>query len=239
MHRFYVLPQNISNNTVVFAPEQGRQIKNVLRLRAGDTVAAFDGSGQEFCVSLHFNGSQTTGNIISTCYPKTEPPVKITLVQGLPKGEKVEFILQKCTEIGISAFIFVESVRSVAQIPQERLKGRMERWRAIAKEAAEQSGRVCLPTVNGVSRFANALENVSGAGLIAWEEERHRTLPDALERINPAGEVTLFIGPEGGWTPDEVSQAEAAGISSVSLGSRILRTETAAIVASALAIYGR
>jgi 16S rRNA (uracil1498-N3)-methyltransferase len=237
MHRFYVSPQSISEDTVTFTPEQSRQMKNVLRLRAEDEVAAFDGTGRELCVSLLEIGNQITGRIISTSHPETEPSVKVTLVQGLPKGEKVEFILQKCTEVGVSAFVFVETARSVPRIPPERLKGRMERWRSIVKEAAEQSGRVCLPTVHGIIPFEEALKDLSGTGLIAWEEERARTFHDALG--NACREATIFIGPEGGWTPGEISLAEAAGVIPVSLGRRILRTETAAIVASALAIYDK
>jgi 16S rRNA (uracil1498-N3)-methyltransferase len=237
IHRFYVAPERIHGDTVEFTSDQRKQIKTVLRLRPNDLVAAFDGSGREFAIRIEALDPSAFGRILETRSPDVEPPIRLTLVQGLPKGDKIDLILQKCTEIGVSRFLLVETARSVPRIPQERLVGRLERWHAIVREAAEQSGRVRLPEIGGVVPFRAALSELQGQkAFIAWEEERSRSLAAELSGLEGAHEAVCFIGPEGGFTSDEVDAAARAGATPVSLGPRILRTETAAIVASSLII---
>ncbi len=238
-NRFYVQPERILDYTVKFTADQGKQIRNVLRLRTNDNVRVFDGSGREFGVQLEEVGAVVTGSIFETVSPGTEPNRRLTLVQALPKGEKLDWILQKCTEIGVSEFIFVDTARSITKISSEKLPQRIERWKAIVKEAAEQSGRVCLPTIAGVTSFSDALARTSdrGVGFIAWEGETERLLTTELSRVQDETDITCFIGPEGGFTQGEIRAAGNAGITPVSLGPRILRTETAAIVGSGLIIY--
>jgi 16S rRNA (uracil1498-N3)-methyltransferase len=211
-------------------------MRNVLRLLPGFEVRAFDGSGQEFVVELTEVGHSASGVVREILNPSTEPSIRLTLVQGLPKGEKTDFIFQKCTEIGVSEFILTETARSVARIPADRLEGRLERWRSIVREAAEQSGRVRLPEV-GLKSFKEAMKLPHGVGIIAWEGERETTLSQVIVRLKTEEHITLFVGPEGGFTEEEIADARTAGIQPVSLGPRILRTETAAVVASALIIY--
>lgn len=230
-HRFYVLPKFISGGRVRFDEGQSRQMRSVLRLRAGERVAVFDGSGREYDVTLEMLDTPAVGRIVGESEPGTEPDVSLTLVQGLPKGEKIEFILQKCTEIGVSRFVVVETARSVPRIPPDRLPGRLERWRAIVKEAAEQSGRVKLPTVEGIQFLRTAFKECRGRGVIAWEGERENYITSSLAG---EGEVTCFIGPEGGFADEEIEAAAESGIAAVSMGPRVLRAETAAIVASTL-----
>ncbi|MHB0912338.1 MAG: RsmE family RNA methyltransferase [Armatimonadota bacterium] len=225
-HRFYV-PGGISEGRVRFEPYQEKQIRSVLRLHEGDTVRVFDKSGREFTARLAAPG---IAEIESEFPPAVEPELGLTLVQALPKGDKIEMILQKCTEIGVSRFMLMETERSVARIPEERLARRMERWRMIVREAAEQSGRARVPEVEGIYTLRDALAASPEARIIAWEEE-------AAPLHAVSGEAGLFIGPEGGFTEEEVALARELGATSVSLGPRILRTETAAMVASALLIY--
>lgn len=241
MHRFYVPANRISGDRVSFETDQRRQIRNVLRLRPGDLVAVLDGSGREYATRIEtLDERQALGRILETKSPAAEPHVRLTLVQGLPKGEKVALILQKCTEIGVAEFLLVETARSVPRIPSGKMPGRLERWRAIVREAVEQSGRTRPPSVKGVIPLADALSRTRNcdARIIAWEEEKGPSLSSTLPGLAGAREIACFVGPEGGFTAEEVAAARAEGVTPVSLGPRILRAETAAIVGAALIIYG-
>jgi len=240
MHRFFVPASRISGGRISFSNEQRKQLRNVLRLRSGDVVTALDGSGREFVTKIEaLDGKLAIGKIMETRTPSTEPNTRLTLVISLPKGERLDLILQKCTEIGAAKFLIIETVRTVRRIAPDKIPAKLDRWRTIVKEAAEQCGRTRLPTVDGVISLEDALAQVkSGTGVIAWEEEEETNLSSVLPRIKSADEITLFIGPEGGFTEEEVAAARAAGIIPVSLGPRILRTETAAIVGCTLIIYG-
>lgn len=237
-HRFYVAPERISSDKVLFSANQARQITNVLRLRVGDIVYVFDNSGKEYATKLLAVGiPQVVGEITQVTYPKTEAGLRLTLVQGLLKGDKIELILQKCTEIGVSAFVIATTARSVPRIPKERLASRIERWQSIVREAAEQSGRVRVPEVRQIVPFEEALSLTDGEGIIAWEREKDRGISPELLEAASANSLTCFIGPEGGFSEEEVQTAMDLGIKPVSLGARILRAETAAVVASTLLIY--
>ena len=241
MHRFYVPADRISGDQVSFEAGQRRQMRSVLRLRPGDFVALLDGSGREYKVQIEIlDDTQALGRILEAAEPAVESEVHLTLVQGLPKGEKIDLILQKCTEIGVAEFLVAETARSVPRIPSGKMHSRLERWRAIAREAAEQSGRTRLPAVSGVIPFADALSRTrdTDARIIAWEEEEELSLPSMLPSLAGARRIAYFVGPEGGFTAEEVAAARAEGITAVSLGPRVLRTETAAIAGTALIIYG-
>ena len=241
MHRFFVTAGCVREEQVEFTEDQRKQMRNVLRLRAGDVVAAQDGSGREFVVKIgELSAGRAAGEIMEIRTPDTEPPVRLTVIQGLPKGEKLDFILQKCTEIGAAEFVIMECARSVPRVASGKLPARLLRWNAIVREAAEQSGRTRLPTVEGILSFeaAVARAKMCDTGFIAWEGERETTLLSRMPRIRLAGTVAYLVGPEGGFTEEEVSRARAEGILPVSLGPRVLRAETAAMVGAALIIYG-
>lgn len=240
-HRFFVPAECVSEERIEFTDEQRKQMRNVLRLRPGDMVAALDGSGREFVVKItELSAGRAAGEVLQAGTPDTEPPVRLTVIQGMPKGEKLDFILQKCTEVGVSEFLIMETARSVPKLSPERIPGRLQRWNAIVREAAEQSGRARLPGVEGIIPFETALARAKtcDAGLIAWEGERERTLHSQMARIREARTAAYMVGPEGGFTEDEIARAAAEGIVPVSLGPRVLRTETAAMVGAALIIYG-
>jgi 16S rRNA (uracil1498-N3)-methyltransferase len=210
-------------------------------MRPGNAVAVFDGSGLEFSAVLESDDSGSlAARIVDTRRPDTEPSTRLTIIQGIPKGDKLELILQKCTELGAAEFLITSTERSVPKIPQDRVHPKLERWRTIVREAAEQSGRVRLPVVDGMHSLSEALGRVRGRGaiLIAWEQKRGAELLSVLHRLTGVTDVALMIGPEGGLTPAEVKAAIEAGGEPISLGPRILRTETAAIAASTMLIYG-
>jgi 16S rRNA (uracil1498-N3)-methyltransferase len=240
-HRFFVSPERVSGNQVEFADDQRKQMRNVLRLTPVDQVAALDGSGREYLVELRtLDAGQAAGRILDVSNPATEPRLRLTLIQSLPKGEKLDLILRMCTEIGVSEFIIAETERSVPRIAAEKLPARLDRWSAIIREAAEQSGRTKLPTVEGVLPFREALARARNreVRIIAGEAGGSRQLIPELGRLREADSAALAIGPEGGFTDDEMRAAENEGFLPVSLGPRTLRTETAAIAAAALILCG-
>lgn len=241
MHRFYVPAARIADGKVHFSTEQHSQLRNVLRMRPGDVVAVFDGSGAEFSAVLESDKSGGfAAAITETRAPDTEPSTRLTIIQGIPKGDKLELILQKCTELGAAEFLITATERSVPKIPRDGPHPKLERWRSIVMEAAEQSGRVRVPVVEVMRSMSEALARVSGRGtiLIAWEEQRGAELLSVLRRQRHMTDVALIVGPEGGLTSAEVNTAIEAGGEPISLGTRILRTETATIAATTLLIHG-
>ena len=240
IHRFFVPAESISGDTVLFAEDQRKQMKNVLRLRPGDAVRVIDGSGSERLVKLSDVGAAARGETVETTQPDTEPRLRLTLLQGMPKGEKLELILQKCTELGAAGFAVMETERSVPRIGPDRLPGRLARWNAVIREAVEQSGRTRLPTVEGMISFRDAIRRAkeSEIAFIAFEGEKERHLISEISLLAQRGSAALMVGPEGGFTETEVADACAEGVMPVSLGQRILRAETAAIAGTALMVLG-
>lgn len=241
MHRFYIPPQAISGTEAAILGPDAAQVQRVLRLGIGEGLLLFDGSGAEYRAEIiALARGEVRLRILSSHHPKTEPRLRLTLAQALLKGEKLDLVLQKCTEIGVSSFIFLSTERTIPEVSQSKLTGKLARWQRIAKEAAEQSGRVLVPDISGPLSLPELLERQKALGpvLIPWEKET-QPLPAAIPGIqeqNPSA-VTLIVGPEGGFSEAEVSLARAHGAVSVSLGPRILRAETAAIVASALVLH--
>lgn len=240
MHRFFVPAGNLTKDRVEFTPAQAHQIARVLRLRPGDEVQALDNSGACLLVRLQETGQgRTFGSILSKQPVTGEPGTRIRLCQGLLKGEKWEWVLQKGTEVGISAFRGVACTRSVPQVEPQAWESRVRRWSAIVLEAAEQSGRGLLPELAEPTRWENACREAAGSGLLLYEGELHLGLRDGLARLTGQATVHLMAGPEGGLTEEEVAVARGYDIPTVSLGPRILRAETAGVIAAALVLYER
>jgi 16S rRNA (uracil1498-N3)-methyltransferase len=233
MHRFFVdfpLDGYVGRTLALPAPV-AHQVGRVLRLRAGATIALLDGSGMAYPVHLIDPGS---GRVGAGEPVESEPRVAITLYVAPLKGDHFAYTLQKGTEIGAAAFVPVITARTVAA---EAGVAKLERWRRIAREAAEQSGRGRVPVVHAPQPFAAACATAAvGPALIPFEGERGRSLGATIRSLGPIATLGLFIGPEGGFTEAEIAVATAAGILPVTLGRRILRAETAAAVASALAL---
>ena len=238
MHRFFLPADWIAQSTVVITGKLVHQMRNVLRLGAGDHITALDNSGWEYEVELRkVDSSKVEGRVISKSLAVAEPGTKITLYQALLKGSNFELVLQKCTEIGVSGFVPVICERCVAGEPDSK---RLSRWRSIIREAAEQSGRGKLPVLHNPLGFIEACKSASGMALLPWEGERARGIGDVLrsrKKTENATVFSIFVGPEGGFSPHEVEFAQSCGIVPVSLGRRILRAETAGLVAVAITLY--
>ena len=256
MHRFYI--ENIEGETVIIDGSEAHYIKNVLRQKIGDEVFLFDGKENEYKAGivefLSFNsGPAVKLKIVSKTHKNIESSVKINLYQSLPRLKKFDFIVEKATELGVYKIVPVISER--VQLPKDVILkeaknlSKLARWRKIALSAAKQCGRVVVPEVAEITKFRNAVESVvchsdpdkSGKesfSIIPWECEQNSTLKKVLKTLNSQlSTLNLFIGPEGGFSNNEIELAKNNGVIPVSLGKRILRTETAPIVVIANLLY--
>lgn len=246
MQRFFIPASHIGEGRATLTEEAARQLTRVLRARVGDCVIALDGSGDEYVVRLDTLSAQhASGAIRERRSGAGEPATHITLYQGLLKADKLEYALQKGTELGVSRFaplVFERSVRR--NMPSA---SRMQRWRRIIRESAEQSGRSRLPTLADATPFDDALDGIEQPALLAWECESATGLRDALLRLKAASNadnadgavrrIGIIVGSEGGVTDAEAAQARERGIATVSLGRRVLRAETAGVIAAAAVLY--
>ncbi len=236
MHRFFVPPSAFQGRVVQFPPECVRQMVRVLRLEPGCKVIALDGSGGEAVVELTvLTSQQAAGNVLGWQNNQREPFLKLTLGLALTQREKFEWTLQKVTEVGVSSIVPLVTRRSLIQQPALALE-KYPRWQRILRESAEQSGRGIVPRLDEPRRLPDfiPLREDFEMALMAWEGESRRLISAVDLPPNGATKAGLLIGPEGGWEDEEVQAAEQAGWLPVSLGRRILRTETAAIVGTAL-----
>lgn len=238
MHRFFISPNQLYGARVRFADDQAHQMRRVLRLRPGDRVTALDGLGNEYDVVLEeVTNARVIGRADGKAEATGEPAARLTLYQSLLRREKFEWVLQKGTELGVSAFVPVITRRSLVRDAEDVTPEKLTRWQRIIREAAEQSGRGLLPELRPALTFGDAVQAARAAGraLIAYEGHAPHTIRDALQSAPRS--VALFVGPEGGYEPEEVDEAVAAGAVAVTLGRRILRTETAAVVGAALILH--
>lgn len=238
MRNFYVPPNQIFDDIILISGEEKHHIVNVLRLKPHEHVRIFDGFGNEYLARLqHFNSDNVVAEILEH---RQIPPPKpyVTLLQGLPKFDKFEQIVQKTTELGVGEIVPVLCQRSVPKLKRNVCFKRVSRWQRIANEASKQCGRAYLPKVKEITEFNEYCAELNfDVSLILWEEERKLGLKSILTQNAHAERVSLFVGPEGGFSPEEVDIAISAGAIPVTLGSNILRTETAAIVGVALILY--
>ncbi len=241
MHRFFVEKDAISGDEVVITGQAARQICDVLRLTPGENIVILDNTGIEYTVSLsQISRTQATGRLTAACKCPTEPKTKITLFQALTAREKFEQILQKCTEVGVVRFIPIITDRSIVRSSEKITDEKMHRRRAIITEAAEQSGRAIIPQLAQPMSLADAAEQSGSFDLMLFGSTAEGTVP--LKRVLDTRQfvpvnIALFIGPEGGFSNAEMQLLSAKGAVGFGLGRRILRTETAAVVASALILY--
>lgn len=219
-----------------------RHLVRVLRLKPGDTFIAVNGEGGEFTARLVAVEAQVARAEVVAARPgAAEPPVAVTLLLGLPKGEKTALVIQKATELGVARLMPVATQRSVVRLDGAGSEERRRRWQAIVAAAVAQSGRSRVPLVEGVRPLEEALAALApqAALLVPWEGERETSLRAALAGLRQGGvhEVTVAVGPEGGWAPEEVVLFRRYGGLTVSLGPRVLRCETAALAALAIILY--
>ena len=202
----------------------------VLRLKKDTRIILADGSGREYTGTIHQVASESIAVTLeeNRVAPATEAGPRITLFQGLPRGDKLDSILQKCTELGAAGIVPFTAARSMARLPAGRLNEKVERWQRIAREAARQSGRMSVPEVSFAGNLADVLRQADHAvRLLLWEEEEAGTLRKLLAELRPPESIAVIVGPEGGLTREEVADATECGFVTVSLGKRVVRTETA------------
>jgi len=242
MNRFFVSTSDFHDEQMVLGRRQAHQIRNVLRMNKGDRIIALDNTGYEYEVVLtEIKKDRVLGQIEQKRPAAGEPQVRLTLYQSLLSRDKFELVLQKCTEVGVSRFVPVITQRSLVRGADTVTPNKLARWQRIIIEAAEQSHRGRIPELNQPVQFEQALASLGAFDccLIASPAEQKISLRAALQRSNrnKPQTIALFVGPEGGFTEQEVTLAADAGAVAFSLGPRILRTETASIVAAALILY--
>jgi 16S rRNA (uracil1498-N3)-methyltransferase len=234
-HYFILDPSSITGDgSVSISGQDAKHISKVLRLRSGDLITISDGAGYSYQVELvQVAESKVLGRVIETL-PFTVPEKKLTVFQGLPKGRKMELIVEKLTELGVARIVPVTLARSVPEYGDNRETKRLERWKAIAYEACKQSRRPWLPEIGEFLVWDAALAMLDGFDelLVPYEDSQGERLGDVFEGKGDL--VAAFIGPEGGFEESEIASLGEQGAKTFSLGDNILRTETAAIVASAL-----
>lgn len=229
MPRVYIPPERIGGEEISLQSKEARYILTVLRLGPGDEVIVFDGEGREYRTVLTEDYEEGVYLLIQEeLSPERESPLRITLGQGLLKGEKMKFVIQKATELGVDKIIPIVSSRSIPLVEEERETLRIERWRRIAQEAAKQCGRTVVPEITPIQELGDFLSEDEGTRMILWEGEP-TPLRDVIEEIYPQGGITLLIGPEGGFSEEEVLKAQDHGFLVAGLGQRILRAETASL----------
>lgn len=241
MNRFFGRTENIGENTIIIDGSDVNHIRNVLRMKAGDRLMVNGGNNKDYlCAVKEYEADKVILDIVNTEDNDRELPSRIYLFQGLPKGDKMELIIQKCVELGVYEVIPVAMKRCVVKLDDKKAKNKLSRWQAVSESAAKQSGRSIIPAIHEVMSFKEAVEYAKNmnASLIPYElAEGMEATKKALSGIHGGMDIAVFIGPEGGLDIDEVERAENAGITPVSLGKRILRTETAGMTVMSILMY--
>lgn len=241
LRRFIINSGCISDGSAVVEGEVYRHIARVLRMVAGDRVLLVDENGVRHYGRIELVTKKNVEIAITSTQSAVESdivPPRITICQALPKGDRLDLILQKCTELGAHDFLLFGGCRSVARVRQEQLAGKLERWNRITAEAARQCGRDDVPPVTWCPTALEAAANADHQlRVILWEDEREQSLKRVLSGLEVPASVIVAIGPEGGFDPLEVDRFSRHAFLPVSLGSRILRTETAGIAILAIMQY--
>jgi len=238
MARFFVTADEMAGSEIVLTGENAQHAK-VLRLKAGEEVLVCDGAGMECrCTVETVSAGDVILSVVERRVSASEAAVKVSVYMAFPKADKLEHVIQKATELGAYEIVAFPSGRCISKPDDKSLKKKLERWQKIAASAAEQSGRGAIPEVIVLSSFAAALDRAAGAdkALMFYENEHATTLRMALES-GAFTTVSLLTGPEGGLEEKEVEQARKAGLQVCTLGSRILRCETAPLCALSAVMY--
>lgn len=229
MPRFF-LPREECRSTILLTGEHARHIAKSLRMKAGEEVVVCDGQGSDYrCVIDSIDSEQAALRCLEVLPTRSEPTLRVTLCQGLPKSDKMESIIQKAVELGVHHILPFISSRTVVRPDSKGSEKRLTRWNRIALEAAKQSGRGIIPEVAAPVTFARLLEQTAQTPKILFFESGGEPLRPLLQHIQ--GNLVIMIGPEGGFSFEEVATVQQTGGHVATLGPRILRTETAPIVA--------
>jgi 16S rRNA (uracil1498-N3)-methyltransferase len=226
--RFTIARERLTGDRVVFDRDETRHMTRVLRLEPGDLVVAGDGHGRDYTIRLETLGDAATGTVLGVAASGVESALAITLVQGIPKGDKMEAVVRACTELGVVRVAPALTTRTIVRLEPSRWRERARRWQRVAKEAAKQCGRATIPEVEPPRPLLDWLQPPAAAelALCVWEG-RARPLGELVKLPVRPQQARVVVGPEGGLTREEVEQCQARGFVIASLGPRILRTETA------------
>lgn len=232
MYNFFVNENQKQNNRYFINGTDFNHIKNVLRMNIGDTFLVSENGMSSLCEIESFENDTVIVKILQEKYNDTNLPIKICLFQGLPKGDKMELIIQKCVELGVQKIVPVQMSRCVVKIEEKKKKSKRERWQAISESAAKQSKCNKIPEISEILTYKQALAKAEDLDLLLVPYESKNGMEDtknALNEIKSGMSVGILIGPEGGFDENEIHEALEIGGKVISLGKRILRTETAAI----------
>ena len=243
MQRFFAEPEGIDleNQVIRLTGSDVNHIRNVLRMRPGEELWVSDGESREYhCVIREENREEILLDILYAQEPDYELPSEIWLYQCLPKSDKMELIIQKAVELGAAGIVPVSSKRCVVSLDEKRARKKQERWQQIAEGAAKQSRRMKIPEVRPVVSFTRALEDAAGLDVLLIPYEMTSGMSETreiLKGIAPGSSIGILIGPEGGFEKEEVQQAVNAGARPITLGRRILRTETAGMTILSILMF--
>ena len=234
MYRFFVDDSQIGKQQIAITGSDVNHIRNVLRMKPGERIMVSDGKKMDYCCRIRETGDQKViADILETVEAAGELPARIHLFQGLPKSDKMELIIQKAVELGVWQVIPTVTKRAVVKLDKKKEEAKVRRWNSIAESAAKQSGRSRIPQVTAAMTLKQALACAKEFDVKVIPFEHARGMEETarqMERIRPGTDVGIFIGPEGGFEDEEISMAESEGITPISLGRRILRTETAGLM---------
>ena len=241
MHQFFVEPENIQGNKIVITGEDVNHIKNVLRMKVGDEIAVSNGvDGKEYRCGIVSISEEVLCELRFVKEDGVELPSKITLFQGLPKADKMELIVQKAVELGVYEIVPVSMGRCIVKLDEKKQKSKISRWQGIAESAAKQSKRRIVPQVTSVMSMKEACKYASEMDIVLVPYELAEDMPktrELIEAIKPGQKIGFFIGPEGGFEEMEIALAMEAGAKPITLGKRILRTETAGLTTLSILMY--
>lgn len=237
MYHFFTETENFTESEVTIVGSDVNHIKNVLRMKPGEKVLISDGKGTNYFCELTEIGSEAVkAAILPEEVEDTELPVEVVLYQGLPKGDKMELIIQKSVELGVSRIVPVDMARCVMKLDAKKEGNKIKRWYGVSESAAKQSKRMIVPEISGVMKYKAAIEEAKHADLAIVPYEAAETLDGVtgmeltrklISGLRPGQKCAIFIGPEGGFAEAEIDLALENGLQPVTLGKRILRTETA------------
>ncbi len=233
MYHFFVTQEQIGSDSILIKGSDVNHIKNVLRMKTGEEILISNGVDKDYlCKITSISSDEVEAEILSIDEEGTELPVKLYLFQGLPKSDKMELIIQKAVELGVYQVIPVQTKRCVVKLDKKKEETKLKRWNAVAESAAKQSKRIIIPEVKGVMSFKEAMEYAKEFHITVIPYEHAKGMAETKEilgSVTPGKSVGIFIGPEGGFEDSEVDHAVSSGAKPVTLGKRILRTETAGL----------
>ena len=240
MHQFFIEEEQIGKEYVTITGGDVNHIKNVLRMKPGEKIRVSSRGGQDFyCRIAEMGDDFVQADILDEEASKTELPSHIYLFQGIPKGDRMETVIEKAVELGVYEIIPVAMKYCVVKLDEKKAANKIRRWQAIAESAAKQSKRSMIPRIHPVMDYADALEYAKSCdvNLVPYENQRGMAATrEVLDAIEPGQSISIIIGPEGGFAPEEI-EAVKGEMKLISLGSRILRTETAGFTTLAILMY--